>query len=138
MSVLPVPEGSVIVVTIFRADGASTGIGTCRLIAQSPLSAPCVAEELASRLPFLFADAGLPAQLQPGAPLSMLLQVMLPAGQLVAHAASANLLRAAPLTDMIAAWKRDLPSIVAVTFAGVARKLEAQSRLATVRTVAVH
>lgn len=138
MSAFPVPEGSVIVVTIFRAASSSPGIGTCRLIAQSPLSAPCVAEELASRLPFLFADAGLPAQLHPGPPLSMLLQVMLPTGQLVAHAASANLLRAAPLTDMIAAWKRDLPEIVAATFAGVARKLETQPRLATVRTAAVH
>ena len=138
MSAFPVPEGSMIVVTVFRPASSSTGIGTCRLIAQTPLSAPCVAEEIAARLPFLFADAALPNLLLPGPPLTMLLQVMLPAGELVAHAASANLLRAAPLTDMIAAWKRDLPEIMARTFAGVERKLEVQSRLAPAIPAAVH
>ena len=138
MSAFPIPEGAVIIVTVFRPASSSTGIGTCRLIAQTPLSAPCVAEEIAARLPFLFADAALPDLLLPGPPLTMLLQVMLPTGQLVAHAASANLLRAASRSDMIAAWKRDLPEIAAVTFAGVARKLEAQSRLAPVQTAAVH
>lgn len=138
MSAFPVPEGSVIVVTIFRPASSSTGIGTCRLIAQTPLSAPCVAEEIAARLPFLFADAALPDLLLPGPPLTMLLQVMLPAGQLVAHAASATLLRAAPLTDMVAAWKRDLPEIMAHTFAGVERKLGVQPRLAQSDTAAVH
>lgn len=138
MSAFPVPEGSVIVVTIFRPASSSTGIGTCRLIAQTPLSAPCVAEEIATRLPFLFADAALPGLLRPGPPLTMLLQVMLPAGQLVAHAASASILRAAPLADMIAAWKRDLPEIVAATFAGVVRKLEVQSQLAQPEPAVVH
>lgn len=138
MSAFPVPEGSVIVVTVFRPASASTGIGTCRLIAQTPLSAPCVAEEIAARLPFLFADAALPNLLLPGPPLTMLLQVMLPAGQLVAHAASADLRRAAPLTDMIAAWKRDLPDIVEATFAGVLRKLEAMSSPAPAIPAAVH
>lgn len=138
MSAFPVPEGSVIVVTVFRPASSSTGIGTCRLIAQTPLSAPCVADEIAARLPFLFADAALPDLLLPGPPLTMLLQVMLPTGQLVAHAASANLLCAASRSDMIAAWKRDLLDIVGVTFAGVLRKLEAQSCLAPAQPAAVH
>lgn len=138
MSAFPVPQGSAIVVTVFRPASSSTGIGVCRLIAQTPLSAPCVAEELATRLSALFSDAALPALLLPGPPLTMLLQVMLPTGQLVAHAASANLLRAARLDDMVAAWKRDLPEIVAATFAGVIRKLEMQPHLAPAEPAAVH
>lgn len=123
MSSFAIPEGAVIVVTVFRPASSSTGIGTCRLIAQTPLSAPCVAEEIAARLPALFADAALPALLLPGPPLTMLLQVMLPTGQLVAHAASATLLRAAQLAEMTAAWQRDLPEIVAATIKGVMLKL---------------
>ena len=138
MSAFPVPEGAVIIVTVFRPASSSTGIGTCRLIAQTPLSGPCVAEEIAARLPFLFADAALPDLLLPGPPLTMLLQVMLPTGQLVAHAASANLLRAASRADMLGAWKRDLPEIVEATFAGVLRKLEALSTPAPARSAAVH
>jgi len=138
MSAFPVPKGAVIVITVFRPASTSTGIGTCRLIAQTPLSAPCVAEEIATRLPFLFADAALPDLLMPGPPLTMLLQVMLPTGQLVAHAASADLLRAAQLTEMIAAWKRDLPDIVAATFAGVERKLATLSAVAPGNPAAVH
>lgn len=123
MSAFAIPEGAVIVVTVFRPASSSTGIGTCRLIAETSLSVPCVAEEIAARLPALFADAALPQLLLPGPPLTMLLQVMLPTGQLVVHAAGANLLRAASLADMAAAWRRDLPEIVAATIKGVMLKL---------------
>lgn len=138
MSAFPVPEGAVIVVTVFRPASSSSDIGTCRLIAQTPLPAPCVADEIAARLPFLFADAALPDLLLPGPPLTMLLQVMLPTGQLVAHAASANLLRAASRSDMLDAWKRDLPEIVEATFAGVLRKLAVLSASAPAGPAAVH
>ena len=68
MSGFAIPEGAVIIVTVFRPASSSTGIGNCRLIAQTPLSAPCVAKEIADRLPALFADAALSNLLLPGPP----------------------------------------------------------------------
>lgn len=113
MSDVIVSVGSLIVVTVFRPARGSEGIGTRRMIAQTPLGAPHIATAIAERLPVLFEEARLPALLLPtGAPLTMLLQVFAPDGQLASSASSADILRAAPLAEMLAAWTQDLPAIV--------------------------
>lgn len=106
------PQGSTMFVTIMRPAPTSSGIGLARLVAVTPVGQQFLAEQIAQRLPALFGQAALPDLLLPGPPLTMLLQTVLPDGELLAHAASAILHRAARREEMIAAWSRDMPHIV--------------------------
>lgn len=117
----PIPEGSTVIATVFRPDPEMGGVGMRRFTAQSSLGGDAVAKALAARLPEMFEEAQLPELLLPGPPLVMLLQVILPDGQLVSFPAAAVFNRAAARADMLAAWMRDLPNLTA-TVAEVVRR----------------
>jgi|GEM_PF-2125345 len=131
----PLPQGSTLFVTVMRPAPSSTGIGIARLVAMSPLGERFLAEQIAQRLPALFKQAALPDLLLPGPPLTMLLQVMLPDGELLAHAASAILHRAAQRDEMISAWSRDMPHIVGSTMRLVDKALGMLGEVAAPRAV---
>lgn len=107
-----IPEDSIVIVTVFRPTAQSRGMGTTRFIAQSPIGVTALADALKEKLPSLFVDAALPDLLLPGAPLVMMLQALLPDGQLLASSSTASLNRAAQRAEMLDAWKRDVPDIV--------------------------
>lgn len=118
------PEGSTVIVSVFRPTANSRGIGTTRLVAHTPVGDDVLANAIIERLPALFADAALPELLLPGAPLIMLLQVLLPDGQLLASSCTALLNRAAHRSEMLDAWKRDVPAIVGRLLQIVAHAIE--------------
>lgn len=76
-----------------------------------------MASAIADKLPLLFDDARLPALVLGGPPLTILLQVILPNGDLRAFAASANIDRAVTRADLLDATANDMPRIVAALFA---------------------
>ena len=120
MSEWVLPPGSTVIATVMRPSSSSPGLGVFRVVAASRVGAECLARAIAEKLPQMFGDARLPELLLPGAPLTLLLQVITPSGDLRCFAASADLDRAAPRADMLAAWSRDLPGIVTMLYAVVA------------------
>jgi hypothetical protein len=124
MSVPILPLGSTVIVSVFRPTANSRGIGTTRFLAHTPVGEDVLANAISEKLPALFAVAALPELLLPGAPLIMLLQVLLPDGQLLATSCTAQLNRAAQRSEMLDAWKRDMPAIVGRLLHIVARAIE--------------
>lgn len=111
------PEGSTVIATVFRPTVSSPGLGIMRARTTSPIEPLWMASAIADKLPLLFDDARLPMLVLGGPPLTILLQVILPNGDLRAFAASANIDRAVSRSDLLEATANDMPRIVAALFA---------------------
>jgi len=110
MSAPVIPAGSMIVATVLQPGVTSGAIGARRLHADGPLGADFFADSLVQRLPALFEEAGLPEVLLPPAPLTFLLQVFLPDGQLLSFHASTPIEQTTSRRALLEVWAVTLPA----------------------------
>ena len=113
MSAPIIPAGSVIVATILQAGQQSGAIGARRMFADGPLGVDFLADNIVGRLPALFDEARLPDTLPPDGPLTFLMQVFLPDGQLLSFHASTLIQQATPRAALLAVWSVSLPAFTA-------------------------
>lgn len=123
MSTPSIPAGSMIVATVLQTGRQSGAIGARRMHADGPLGAEFFARSIVQRFPALFEEAHLPDILLPPAPLTFLLQVFLPDGQLLSFHASTPIEQATPRAALLAVWSVTLPAFTGKVFEVVQQTL---------------